>query len=82
MKIKTDIKYQFNGYLLSMPVEIDEKGNMYLKDYYSDKEYVISTTNPNKIDTIDYTISKDDNSLECVWKSSQIWNPCWSNKDS
>lgn len=47
-----------------MPIEIDEKGNVYIKDCYSDKEYVISTTNPNKIDTIDYTISKDDNSLE------------------
>ena len=49
-----------------MPVEIDEKGNMYIKDCYSDKKYVISTTNPNKIDTIDYTISKDDNSLEYI----------------
>ena len=64
MKIKTDIKYQFNGYFFSMPIEIDEKGNVYIKDCYSNKEYVISTTNPNKIDTIDYTISKDDNSLE------------------
>ena len=49
-----------------MPIEIDEKGNVYIKDCYSDKEYVISTTNPNKIDTIDYTISKDDNSLEYI----------------
>ena len=46
MKIKTDIKYQFNGYFFSMPIEIDEKGNVYIKDCYSDKEYVISTTNP------------------------------------
>ena len=60
MKIKTDIKYQFNNYFFSMPIEIDEKGNVYIKDCYSDKEYVISTTNPNKIDTIDYTISKGD----------------------
>ena len=66
MKIKTDINYQFNGYFFSMPVEIDEKGNVYIKDCYSDKEYVISTTNPNKIDTIDYTISKDDNSLKYI----------------
>ena len=66
MKIKTDIKYQFNGYFFSMPIEIDEKGNVYIKDCYSDKEYVISTTNPNKIDTIDYTISKGDNSLEYI----------------
>lgn len=66
MKIKTDIKYQFNGYFFSMPIEIDEKGNVYIKDCYSNKEYVISTTNPNKIDTIDYTISKDDNSLEYI----------------
>ena len=49
-----------------MPIEIDEKGNVYIKDCYSDKEYVISTTNPNKIDTIDYTISKGDNSLEYI----------------
>ena len=66
MKIKTDINYQFNGYFLSMPVEIDEKGNLYLKDSYSDKEYVISTTNPNKIDTTDYTISKNNRSLEYI----------------
>ena len=64
MKIKTDIKYQFNNYFFSMPIEIDEKGNVYIKDCYSDKEYVISTTNPNKIDTIDYTISKNDKSLD------------------
>ena len=64
MKIKTDIKYQFNGYFFSMPIEIDEKGNVYIKDCYSDKEYVISTTNLNKIDTIDYTISKNDKSLD------------------
>lgn len=70
MKIKTDIKYQFNNYFFSTPVEIeveiDEKGNVYIKDCYSDKEYVISTTNPNKIDTIDYTISKNDKSLEYI----------------
>ena len=40
MKIKTDINYQFNSYFFSMPVEIDEKGNVYIKDCYSDKEYV------------------------------------------
>lgn len=66
MKIKTEINYQFNGYFFSMPVEIDEKGNVYVKDSYSDKEYVISTTNPNKIDTIDYTISKNNRSLESI----------------
>ena len=66
MKIKTDINYQFNSYFFSMPVEIDEKGNMYIKDCYSDKKYVISTTNPNKIDTIDYTISKNDKSLKYI----------------
>ena len=66
MKIKTDINYQFNGYFFSMPVEIDEKGNVYIKDVYSDKEYVISTTNPNQIDTNDYTISKNNSSLESI----------------
>lgn len=66
MKTKTDINYQFNGYFFSMPVEIDEKGNVYIKDVYSDKEYVISTTNPNQIDTNDYTISKNNSSLESI----------------
>lgn len=63
MKLKTVFNYQSNGYFFSMPVEkIDEKGNVCLKD----KEYVISTTNPNKIDTINYTISKNDRSLEFI----------------
>ena len=66
MKIKTDINYQFNSYFFSTPVEIDEKGTMHTKDCYSDKKYVISTTNPNKIDTIDYTISKNDKSLKYI----------------
>ena len=66
MKTKTVINYQFNGYFFSMPVEIDEKGNVYIKDVYSDKEYVISTTNPNQIDTNDYTISKNNSSLESI----------------
>ena len=66
MKTKTDINYQFNGYFFSMPVEIDEKGNVYIKDVYSNKEYVISTTNPNQIDTNDYTISKNNSSLESI----------------
>ena len=66
MKTKTDINDQFNGYFFSMPVEIDEKGNVYIKDVYSDKEYVISTTNPNQIDTNDYTISKNNSSLESI----------------